>query len=89
MKKPELLAPGGSLEKLKTAIDYGADAVYLAGKSFGMRSAPSNFTNEELEEAVKYCHAQGVKSMSPVIFCRITQNLPRCRRFSSFARQSV
>ena len=61
MKKPELLAPGGSLEKLKTAIDYGADAVYLAGKSFGMRSAPSNFTNEELEEAVKYCHAQGVK----------------------------
>ena len=53
MKKPELLAPGGSLEKLKTAIDYGADAVYLAGKSFGMRSAPSNFTNEELEEAVK------------------------------------
>ena len=43
MKKPELLAPGGSLEKLKTAIDYGADAVYLAGKSFGMRSAVKCF----------------------------------------------
>ena len=72
---PELLAPVGDIERLISAVRYGADAVYLAGKSFGMRSAPSNFTNEELEEAVKYC--------------RITQNLPRCRRFSSFARQSV
>ena len=49
------------MERLISAVRYGADAVYLAGKSFGMRSAPSNFTNEELEEAVKYCHAQGVK----------------------------
>ena len=58
---PELLAPVGDVERLISAVRYGADAVYLAGKSFGMRSAPSNFTNEELEEAVKYCHAQGVK----------------------------
>lgn len=58
---PELLAPVGDMERLVSAVRYGADAVYLAGKSFGMRSAPSNFTNEELEEAVKYCHAQGVK----------------------------
>lgn len=58
---PELLAPVGDMERLIFAVRYGADAVYLAGKSFGMRSAPSNFTNEELEEAVKYCHAQGVK----------------------------
>lgn len=58
---PELLAPVGDMERLISAVRYGADAVYLAGKSFGMRSAPSNFTNEELEEAVKYCHAQGVK----------------------------
>ena len=58
---PELLAPVGDKERLISAVRYGADAVYLAGKSFGMRSAPSNFTNEELEEAVKYCHAQGVK----------------------------
>ena len=53
MKKPELLSPAGDWEKLQMAVLYGADAVYLAGKSFGMRSAPSNFTNEELEEAVK------------------------------------
>ena len=58
---PELLAPVGDMERLISAVRYGADAVYLAGKSFGMRSAPSNFTNEELEEAVKYCHAQSVK----------------------------
>ena len=58
---PELLAPVGDMERLISAVRYGADAVYLAGKSFGMRSAPSNFTNVELEEAVKYCHAQGVK----------------------------
>ena len=50
---PELLAPVGDMERLISAVRYGADAVYLAGKSFGMRSAPSNFTNEELEEAVK------------------------------------
>ncbi len=48
MKKPELLAPGGSLEKLKTAIDYGADAVYLAGTSFGMRSFAGNCTMESM-----------------------------------------
>ena len=84
---PELLAPVGDMERLISAVRYGADAVYLAGKSFGMRSAPSNFTNEELEEAVKYCHAQCVKVY---VTCNILpQNLPRCRRFSSFARQSV
>lgn len=60
-KAPELLAPVGDTERLISAVRYGADAVYLAGKSFGMRSAPSNFTNDELEAAVKYCHANGVK----------------------------
>ena len=43
MKKPELLAPGGSLEKLKTAIDYGADAVYIGGEMFSLRVAAENF----------------------------------------------
>mgnify|MGYP000834673528 CR=1 FL=1 len=61
MKKPELLAPGGSLEKLKTAIDYGADAVYLAGTSFGMRSFAGNFTADELPEAVCFAHDHGVR----------------------------
>ena len=47
---PELLAPAGNFEKLKTALLYGADAVYLSGKQFGMRSAAKNFTLEELRE---------------------------------------
>ena len=60
-KRPELLAPAGNFEKLKAAVLYGADAVYLAGNAFGMRAAADNFTNEELIEAVKYAHARGVK----------------------------
>ena len=57
----ELLSPAGNFEKMKSAIRYGADAVYLAGHFFGMRSAADNFTNEELSEAVKYAHERGVK----------------------------
>ena len=59
--KPELLSPAGDRERLEAAVTYGADAVYLAGKSFGMRSAPANFGEEELWDAVAYCHARGVK----------------------------
>ena len=58
---PELLSPAGNFEKMKAAIRYGADAVYLAGLLFGMRSAADNFTNDELQEAVKYAHKRGVK----------------------------
>ena len=61
MKKPELLAPGGSLEKLKTAIDYGADAVYIGGGAFSLRVAAENFTVEEMKEGLKYAHDRGKK----------------------------
>lgn len=61
MKIPELLAPAGNLEKLKIAIDYGADAVYCAGKSFGLRAKADNFTKEELELAIDYAHQRGKK----------------------------
>ena len=60
-KKPELLAPAGDMERLRMAVLYGADAVYLAGTSFGMRSFAGNFTPEELPGAVRYAHAHGVK----------------------------
>ena len=60
-KKPELLAPAGDMEKLKMAVAYGADAVYLAGTTFGMRSFAGNFTDEELAAAVRYAHDRGVK----------------------------
>ena len=56
MKKPELLAPAGTLEVLKYAISAGADAVYCAGKSFGARSYAGNFSNEEIIEAAEYVH---------------------------------
>ncbi len=58
---PELLSPAGNFEKLKAALLYGADAVYLAGNMFGMRSAADNFTNEELADAVDYTHKLGKK----------------------------
>lgn len=61
MKKPEILSPAGDMEKLHAAILYGADAVYLAGEMFGMRTASDNFTAEEMETAVKLAHQSGVK----------------------------
>ena len=60
-KKPELLCPAGDWERLKLAVAYGADAVYLAGTTFGMRSFAGNFTPQELPEAVRYAHDHGVK----------------------------
>lgn len=60
-RKPELLAPAGDMERLKMAVLYGADAVYLAGTSFGMRSFAGNFSPQELPEAVRYAHSHGVK----------------------------
>ena len=61
MRKLELLSPAGDMERLKMSVLYGADAVYLAGTSFGMRSFAGNFTPEELPVAVKYAHDHGVK----------------------------
>ena len=61
MGKLELLSPAGDMERLKMSVLYGADAVYLAGTSFGMRSFAGNFTPEELPVAVKFAHDHGVK----------------------------
>ena len=60
-KKPELLAPAGDMERLRMAVLYGADAVYLAGTSFGMRSFAGNFSPEELPKAVAWAHSHGVR----------------------------
>ena len=71
MRKLELLSPAGDMERLKMAVLYGADAVYLAGTSFGMRSFAGNFSPEELPQAVRYVHDHGVK-------CHVTVNtMPR------------
>ena len=61
MKKIELLSPAGDMEQLNMSILYGADAVYLAGTSFGMRSFAGNFSRSELPKAVALAHSQGVK----------------------------
>jgi len=61
IKKPELLAPAGDLEKLKIAVLYGADAVYIGGEHFSLRAKAKNFTKEEMEEGIKFAHSHGVK----------------------------
>ena len=61
MRKTELLLPAGSLDVLKTAVIYGADAVYLGGEAFGLRAKAKNFTNEEIKEGIAFAHARGVK----------------------------
>jgi putative protease len=58
---PELLAPAGSYEKLLTAIHYGADAVYLSGKHYGLRAKAGNFTSEQIDQAVAYAHERDVR----------------------------
>ncbi len=61
MIKPELLSPAGDFERLKAAVTFGADAVYLAGCEYGMRASQTNFNEEQLKEAVEYCHAHNVR----------------------------
>lgn len=61
MQKPELLAPAGDLEKLKMAVLYGADAVYIGGENFGLRVASKNFDRVQMEEGIRFAHERGVK----------------------------
>ena len=68
MKKPELLAPAGDLEKLKIAVVYGADAVYFAGEDFSLRAGADNFTLADMKEGVAFAHERGVK-------CYMTMNV--------------
>ena len=60
-KIPELLAPAGDLVRLRAAVDFGADAVYLAGEEFGMRTAAANFSRDDLISGIKYAHSHNVK----------------------------
>ena len=61
MRDTELLIPAGSLEVLKVAVLYGADAVYLGGEAFGLRAKAKNFTLEEIREGIDFAHSHGVK----------------------------
>ena len=79
MRRPELLCPAGNAEKLRAVIGYGADAVYLSGKKYGMRSACDNFTEAELRDAVEFAHTRGVRVY-------VTVNiLPRTREYGELS----
>ena len=77
---PELLSPAGNPEKLRAAVRYGADAVYLAGQRFGMRAAAANFTMPELCEGVAYAHAHGVRAYVTV------NTSPRTQEYADLAK---
>lgn len=86
--QPEVLAPAGDRERLEAAVRFGADAVYLAGREFGMRSSPANFGPEELASAVRFAHAAGVRVY---LTCNTVVHNEECARLPEFlasARQA-
>ena len=85
-QKPELLAPAGNFEKLRAAVLYGADAVYLAGGAFGMRAAAGNFTDEELPRAAAYAHERGVRVYLAVNTMPRTSEYPALEAYLNFVR---
>ncbi|SDF10475.1 peptidase U32 family protein [Sporolituus thermophilus] len=86
MKKPELLAPAGNLEKLKIAILYGADAVYFGGKSFGLRAFSDNFSEAELKEAVAFVHQAGKKGYVTINVFPHNEDLPALPEYIRYLR---
>ena len=60
----EVLSPAGNPEKLKIAVEYGADAVYMSGKTFGLRALSDNFTREQMVSSIAYAHSRGSNAMS-------------------------
>ncbi|MBR2214752.1 MAG: U32 family peptidase [Selenomonadaceae bacterium] len=84
IKKPELLAPAGNPEKLKAAFLYGADAVYLGGKDFGLRALAGNFTADEMQGAVSFAHARGKKVYVTVNIYPHSEELTRLADYLKF-----
>lgn len=86
MKKPELLIPAGSLEVLKTAVRYGADAVYIGGEVFSLRAKAHNFSPEEMEEGIAYAHAHGVKVHVTANILAHNYDLEEAKRYFAMLR---
>ena len=79
-RRPELLSPAGDIEKFRAAVRYGADAVYISGRQFGMRSACDNFTRDEMAEAVELAHGADRRVY-------VTVNImPRTEQYGELAR---
>lgn len=88
MRQPELLSPAGDLERLKFAVLYGADAVYVGATEFGMRSAPKNFTMEQLAEGVQFAHARGRRVYLTVNTAPTNEEIARMPDFMRRARET-
>ena len=84
MKKPELLMPAGSLDVLKIAVLYGADAVYIGGEAFSLRAKARNFTPEEMEEGIAFAHAHGVKVYVTANILAHNEDLAQARTYFAF-----
>lgn len=84
LSPPEVLSPAGSLDKLKTSVLYGADAVYLAGQNFGLRTAADNFTDDEIVEGVQFAHDRGVSCYVTLNAFLHDQDLEKLPAFLSF-----
>lgn len=87
MKNFELLAPAGNFEKLKTALYFGADAVYVGGAHFSLRAFSENFTDEQLAEAVKYTHERGKKIYVAVNILARNYDFPEVERYLKYLEQ--
>jgi len=83
MPKPELLAPAGNMEKLKIAVHYGADAVYLGGEAFGLRNKADNFSVDEMRVALDFCHAKDVKAYLTINSYPRNESLPELENYLS------
>lgn len=81
---PELLCPAGDITRLKAAVDFGADAVYLAGEEFGMRTAASNFGEDDLIKGINYAHSKGVKVHVACNVLPHNEEIPRLPQFLEF-----
>lgn len=88
MNKPELLAPAGNFEKMKTAIHYGADAVYMGMSNLSLRAKADNFNEKEMEEAFLYAHARGVKCYATINIFPHNRDLPLVRDHIRFLRNA-
>ena len=84
IKLPELLCPAGDLTRLKAAVDFGADAVYLAGEEFGMRTAASNFGKEDLKKGIEYAHKRNVKVHIACNTLPHNEEIPRLPEFLEY-----
>ena len=86
--KLEVLSPAGNMEKLKTAVYYGADAVYFSGKSFGLRAFAGNFTEDEIVEAVDFCHKNNVRAYVTVNIVAHNKDFENLAEYLKFLNKS-